>query len=309
MLRWFAEHGRDLPWRRPGTSPWAVLVCEVMSHQTPVARVVPAWQAWLERWPTPSDLAHDSPGEAVRMWGRLGYPRRALRLHESAVRICERHDGEVPSDPGDLVRLPGVGPYTAAATAAFAFGRRTVVLDVNVRRVLARWHDGMDAAAGTPTRAEVSRADALVPPEMSRPVPTDEQAPADEPVPEDGGRSVLWNAAVMELGAVVCTARLPRCHLCPIRAGCSWADVVAGRTDDGASSRAVMRTTRPQAWLGTDRQVRGLILAQLRDSTAAVPSTRLDVVWHDRVQLERCLTSLVTDGLAESTPAGYRLPA
>ena len=161
LVDWYAEARRDLPWRRPGTSAWAVLVCEVMSHQTPVARVVPAWQAWLERWPTPTALADDSPGEAVRMWGRLGYPRRALRLHEAAVAVRDRHDGHVPTTYEDLLALPGVGPYTAGATAAFAHGRRVVVLDVNIRRVPARVHDGVNARSGVPTPSHpgtVSRA-------------------------------------------------------------------------------------------------------------------------------------------------------
>src|SRR3954471_21891162 len=136
--RWYADNARDLPWRRPDVSPWAVLVSEVMLQQTPAARVIPAWQEWMQRWPTPADLAAQPAGEAVRAWGRLGYPRRALRLHAAAAAIVERFGGEVPESRAELLTLPGVGDYTAAAVASFAFGRREVVLDTNVRRVLAR---------------------------------------------------------------------------------------------------------------------------------------------------------------------------
>jgi A/G-specific adenine glycosylase len=255
-------------------------VCEVMSHQTPVARVVPAWQAWLARWPTPTALADDSPGEAVRMWGRLGYPRRALRLHETAVAVRDRHGGVLPGTYEELLALPGVGPYTAGATAAFGFGARAVVLDVNVRRVLARVHDGADPTAAAPTVAERARAQRLL--------------------PHDARRSVAWNAAVMELGALVCTARSPRCGGCPLRAGCAWAaDPPAPRP----------RTTRPQAWHGTDRQVRGRMMTLLRDAVAPVGRDRLLAVCDDDAQARRCLDALVADGLAEAAPGGYRLPA
>ena len=115
-----------------------MLVSEVMLQQTPVARVVPEWQAWMARWPTPAALADAEPGEVVRQWGRLGYPRRALNLHAAASAIVARHDGRVPEEESALRALPGVGEYTAAAVRAFAFGRRSVVLDTNVRRVLAR---------------------------------------------------------------------------------------------------------------------------------------------------------------------------
>jgi len=138
ILRWYASHARDLPWRRPDAGPWAVLVSEIMLQQTPVSRVLPAYAAWLERWPTPTALAAASPADAVRQWGRLGYPRRALRLHASARAITERHGGVVPGSLDALRALPGVGSYTAAAVASFAFGQRHAVLDTNVRRVLAR---------------------------------------------------------------------------------------------------------------------------------------------------------------------------
>lgn len=284
MLDWYGAAGRDLPWRRPGVSAWAVLVCEVMSHQTSVARVLPAWQAWLQRWPEPADLAREPPGEAVRMWDRLGYPRRALRLHEAAVAIIDEHGGVVPVSYDELLGLPGVGSYTAAATAAFAHGARTVVLDVNVRRVLSRVHDGAVPLPAAPARAEVDRARDLL--------------------PHDPARSARWNAAVMELGALVCRARRPLCEECPLRDRCVW------RASRGAGADAApARTTRPQAWLGTDRYVRGLLLAVLRAETGAVPAERLEVEWHDAVQVDRCLVGLVADGLAEAVPGGYQLPA
>ena len=144
ILEWYAGNARELPWRGPAASPWSVMVSEFMLQQTPVARVLPVHEEWLRRWPTPADLAAEPTGEAVRAWGRLGYPRRALRLHGAAVAIVERHGGDVPAAYDDLLALPGVGDYTAAAIATFAYGRRHVVLDTNVRRVLARAMTGVE---------------------------------------------------------------------------------------------------------------------------------------------------------------------
>lgn len=202
VLDWYDRHGRDLPWRDPGCSPWGVYLSEVMSQQTPVARVLPVWERWLERWPTPADLAADSPGEAVRMWDRLGYPRRALRLWESAGVMVERHAGQVPRDHDDLLALPGVGPYTAAAVASFAFGDPRTVVDTNVRRVLARTVTGTEHAAPALTAAEMRLAEASM--------------------PDDRDEANRWNAASMELGALVCTARAPRCDACPVSHLCAW---------------------------------------------------------------------------------------
>ena len=266
-----------------------MLVCEVMSQQTPVARVVPRWLAWLERWPTPTDLADAPAGEAVRMWDRLGYPRRALRLHEAATVVRDVHGGVVPATYAQLLALPGVGPYTAAATAAFAHGERVVVLDVNIRRVLARVHEGVDARPGAPTRAETARAVALLPPEPAR--------------------SVRWNAAAMELGALLCTARAPRCGSCPLHGHCTWAAATeAGVTRRGTAEGRAGVTTRPQAFLGTDRYVRGLLLAVLRADPGTVSVGRLEAEWDEPAQTRRCLLSLLADGLVVSAPGGYRLP-
>ncbi|MFC3690185.1 A/G-specific adenine glycosylase [Aquipuribacter hungaricus] len=296
VVTWYAGAARDLPWRAPGVDAWAVLVCEVMSQQTPVARVVPRWLAWLERWPTPTALADAPAGEAVRMWDRLGYPRRALRLHQAATVVRDQHGGVLPRTSTELLGLPGVGPYTAAATAAFANGERVVVLDVNIRRVLARVTEGVDAPPGAPTRAETARAQALL--------------------PDDAARSARWNAAVMELGATVCTARAPRCGTCPVGARCAWA---AGEESRASGTDAVEthapgtrvvrpRTTRPQAWLGTDRFVRGLLLAELRAEHGTVPTETLEAVGDEPAQTRRCLDSLLADGLAVAAPGGYRLP-
>ena len=187
ILRWYDEHARDLPWRGPGATPWAVMVSEFMLQQTPVARVLPVFESWMSTWPTPGALADAPSGEAVRAWGRLGYPRRALRLHAAAQAIVERHGGEVPASYDDLIALPGVGDYTASAIASFAFGGSHAVLDTNVRRVFARAVAGVEFPATAVTKAERVLAESLVP---------DEQ-PA------------TWAVAVMELGALVCTAANP----------------------------------------------------------------------------------------------------
>src|ERR1700685_3188618 len=202
VLRWYAAHARDLPWRRPGASPWSVLVSEIMLQQTPVARVLPAHAAWLARWPTPPSLAAAAPGDAVRQWARLGYPRRALWLHAAARILADEHAGQVPSSVQALRELPGVGSYTAAAVASFAFGQRHAVLDTNVRRVLARLVTGAGQARPAQTVAEVRLAESLL--------------------PLDGTLAARWSVGVMELGALVCTAARPHCDDCPLTRQCAW---------------------------------------------------------------------------------------
>jgi A/G-specific adenine glycosylase len=281
VLTWYAGHARDLPWRRPDTTPWGVLVSEVMLQQTPVRRVLPAYEAWLTRWPTPATLAADAPGEAVRQWGRLGYPRRALRLHAASVAMVERHDGQVPSSYEDLLALPGVGAYTAAAVASFAFRQRHAVLDTNVRRVLARLLDGREHPPPTLTAAERRAAEALLP---------------DEPA-----AAARWSVAVMELGALVCTASSPRCDACPVARYCAWR--LAGRPPYDGPPR------RRQLYDGTDRQCRGRLLRVLREARDPVPRSQLEAVWPDAAQRERALDSLVADGLVEPLDHDrYRLP-
>ena len=281
LLAWYADAARDLPWRRPTCDAWGVLVSEVMLQQTPVDRVVPAWQAWVSRWPTPSSLAADSPGEAIRMWGPLGYPRRALRLHAAATECVERFDGFVPAAYDDLRSLPGVGDYTAAAVLAFAHGRRSVVLDTNVRRVLARLLDG--AALPRPS------------------VTVAERAGAQAVLPDDDATAAAWSVALMELGALVCTAVSPACGACPVSGSCAW--LAEGRPAyDGPERKA-------QRFAGTDRQVRGKLLAVLREAHGPVAKAALDAVWDDAVQRERALDALVADGLIDPHDDGtYALP-
>lgn len=283
VLAWFAANRRDLPWRADDRTPWGVLVSEVMLQQTPVARVVPAWTQWMQRWPAPADLAGEAPGEAVRQWGRLGYPRRALSLHAAAGAIVARHGGLVPQAEQELRALPGVGEYTAAAVRAFAFGRRSVVLDTNVRRVLARAVGAAEQPAAHLTAAERSRAAALV--------------PADDAV------AAQWSAAVMELGALVCTAASPGCGRCPLERTCAW--VRSGRPAYAGPTR------RPQPFAGTDRQARGALLAVLRERADPVPRGELDLAWTvDVQQRERALDGLVADGLVEPLEGDrFRLPA
>lgn len=280
---WYALEGRKhLPWREPDCSPWGVFLSEVMSQQTPLSRVEPIWREWMTRWPTPADLAAAAPGEAVRAWGRLGYPRRALRLHEAATVMVERHDGQVPDTPEALLALPGVGAYTAAAVACFAFGIPEVVVDTNVRRVLARTVEGKAFPNLTLNRAEARL--------------------AAESMPADREGANTWNVAVMELGALVCVARGPRCDDCPAADLCAWN--LAGRPAYDGPPR------RGQSWHGTDRQVRGELLRRLREAHADVPLARLEDAADDRLQVMRCLDSLVADGLVEPLPdSHYRLPA
>lgn len=282
VLTWYDEHARDLPWRRPGVGAWPVLVSEVMLQQTPVSRVLPAWEAWLRRWPSPAAQAADSPGEAVRMWGRLGYPRRALRLHDCARTLIDRHDGEVPSDVDALLALPGVGGYTARAVAAFAYGQRQPVVDTNVRRFVARAVLGQaDAGPASATR---------------------DHAALEPLLPAEPARAARFSVAAMEVGALVCTARAPRCPSCPVRNGCAW--LQAGSPSYLGPAR------RPQRFAGTDRQVRGRLMDVLRGSPDPVPAASLDAVWDDRVQRARALAGLVADGLVDPLPDGwFALPA
>ena len=278
ILDWYDVHARDLPWRTESATPWSVMVSEFMLQQTPVSRVLPVHEAWIERWPTPADLAASSTGDAVRMWGKLGYPRRALRLHAAATAIVEQHGGEVPSAYGDLIALPGIGDYTAAAIASFAFAARHVVLDTNVRRVFARSVSGQEFPANSVTRAERDLATALLP----------------------GEHPALWAVAVMELGALVCTAREPKCGACPIADQCAW--LAAGKPAYDGPPR------RGQAWAGTDRQCRGRLLDVFRSANSTVSTAQLDAAWGDVVQRERCLETLIADGLVEVVGDRYALP-
>lgn len=279
LTDWFERHGRALPWRE--TSPWGVLVSEFMLQQTPVDRVLPVWHAWMVRWPTPGDLAVASVADAIRAWDRLGYPRRALRLHQSAVIISRDHSGRVPHGAEALRTLPGVGEYTAAAVEAFAFSRRSIVLDTNVRRVLLRVLAGTSAPTSSIGVAERQRAEGVW--------------------PTGHRRSALWSAAVMEFGAVVCTARRPDCAQCPIRSDCAW--TAEGQPVPAGPAR------RQAEYAGSDRQARGRILEVLRQTSGSVPVSAIDGSWPDAAQAERALASLVADGLVLARPRRrYSLP-
>ncbi|PRX50498.1 A/G-specific DNA-adenine glycosylase [Prauserella shujinwangii] len=281
LVDWFGTAGRDLPWRRPDCTPWGVLVSEIMLQQTPVARVLPIWAEWLARWPRPSAMAAASQGEVLRAWGRLGYPRRALRLHAAAGAIAEQHGDQVPSDVDTLLALPGIGAYTARAVAAFAYGKRAPVVDTNVRRVVARAVHGAGDAGPPSTTRDLADVEAILP-------DTDRAA-------------ARFSAALMELGALVCTARSPRCADCPLLDGCAW---------HRAGKPAYTGPAKPvQKYAGTDRHVRGLLLAVLRETEGPVPKSRLDVVWSQAGQRDRCLDSLLVDGLVEQTADGrFALP-
>ncbi|MCU1526078.1 MAG: nth [Microbacteriaceae bacterium] len=280
---WFVANGRDLPWRRAGFTPWGILVSEFMLQQTPVARVIPRLEEWLIRWPTPADLAAVPSGAAVRAWDRLGYPRRALNLHAAAVAITERHSGVVPHDVDELLALPGIGDYTARAIAAFAYGHRHPVVDTNVRRVIARAVDGQGEPGPPSSKRDLAAMEAIL--------------------PEDPTEARITNAGIMELGAVVCTARSPRCDTCPIAGQCAWR--VAGYPEYLGAKKAVQKKFE-----GSDRQVRGLILAELRASDVPVALAEMEPIWADDAQFARALAGLLEDGLVVGTPLdGYELPS
>lgn len=275
LVEWYGSARRDLPWRAAGVSAWQILVSEFMLQQTPVARVAPIWVDWVRRWPTPSATAAAGSADVLRAWGKLGYPRRAKRLHECAVVIAGEHADEVPDDVDTLLGLPGVGAYTARAVACFAYGRRVPVVDTNVRRVVARAVHGLADAANPSATRDHADVEALL--------------PDDETAPE-------FSAALMELGATVCTARSPKCALCPL-VFCAWR--AAGYPSGDAPVRAVQR------FAGTDRQVRGKLMDVLRTSPAPVQRQLLDVVWlSDTAQRDRALDSLLVDGLVEQTADG-----
>ncbi len=268
-LAWYARAARPLPWRAPGTTPWGVYVSEVMAQQTQVARAAEAWIEWMRRWPTPAALAASSPADAVRQWAGLGYPRRALWMHAAAARMVAEHDGQVPSTDVELRALPGVGEYTAAAVRAFAYGQRVPVLDVNVRRVHARLFDGTALPGPSITVAERAHHEAFL--------------------PGDAARAARLSQAVMELGALVCTARDPRCGECPVAASCRW--LAAGRPASAAPAR------RQARFEGSDRQCRGALMRVLRAAHGPVPASALEAAWGDALQRARCLDALVADGL------------
>lgn len=306
LAAWWELNARDLPWRFGRTTPWGVLVSEVMSQQTQMSRVVPYWESWMAVWPDAAALAEASTAEVITAWGRLGYPRRALRLQECARVVAEEYANELPHTYEELVVLPGVGDYTASAVLSFAFGERVAVIDTNIRRVLSRVFLGMESRGGTASRAERELAWCVLPEEGRGQEASDSS-------------SEIWNQAVMELGATVCAAKAPQCGDCPLRDECAF--LAAGLPGLGE------RRTRPrQRFQGTDRQVRGIILNALRQAAAqaargvadgrletgapgAVPRSQIEQLWPDHVQLDACIASLDEDGLLDMLPDGsLRLP-
>lgn len=309
IITWFESAARDLPWRHPETSAWGVLVSEIMSQQTPVSRVEPRWREWMSAWPTPADLAAAPTAEVLQRWDRLGYPRRALRLQEAARVIAEQKDNTVPDTAEELEGLPGIGSYTAAAVASFAHGRKTTVLDTNVRRVLIRLFAGRERPTTSPSRKETVWASGFVPEHDH----------------------VQWNAGVMEFGALVCTARNPDCTACPLQDICMWNQL-------GRPASATKPKT--QKWAGTDRQLRGAIMDVLKtghtvgadqsgididlfttsvtvlepdlldslDEPTAAALARVRELSTDAERISRLIGDLITDGLAQKNDRALTLP-
>jgi A/G-specific adenine glycosylase len=275
IVTWFKKNKRDLPWRT--TTPWGVMVSEYMLQQTPVTRVLPKWIEWMERWPTPADLAIATPAQVITAWGRLGYPRRALRLHAAAQIIAEEFNNEVPSDEITLQSLPGIGQYTAAAISAFAFEQRTLVMDVNIRRLLTRVIDGNEHPKPAPTSRERASRLTLLPQKNAH----------------------MWAAATMELGAIVCTSSNPKCELCPVISQCNW------RKNGYPKSHLIRKS---QDWHGTDRKCRGTIVQALRENESLTENT-IKKLWPDESQVEKALLTLLEDRLIQSiSRTRYRLP-
>ena len=271
ITNWFKKNQRDLPWRK--TDAWGVLVSEIMLQQTPVVRVLPVYTEWMKRWPTPRDMAKASGGDVITAWGRLGYPRRALRLLECAKVISSDYNNRIPETEMELRKLPGIGEYTAAAIVAFAFKERSLVLDINIRRLFARAIDGVEVPTSSINKSERKDRAALIPTRNPH----------------------LWAAATMELGALICTAVKPKCELCPIANQCRW------RSLDYPMSDAPKRT---QSWNGTDRQCRGVIVQALRENKT-VSKKELSKLWSLQPQFEKALVSLEKDGLITSPKKSY----
>jgi A/G-specific adenine glycosylase len=263
---WFKKNKRDLPWRK--SDSWGILVSEFMLQQTPVNRVLPVYNEWMKRWPTAAHLAKATPAEVITAWGRLGYPRRALRLHECAKVITKELKGEIPSTEVELRKLPGVGEYTAAAMVAFAFSGRSLVLDINIRRLFVRLFDGAESPATSATKEEKVRYEELIPKKDPH----------------------IWAAATMELGALVCTSQSPKCAICPVSDKCLW------RSLDYPKSDVVKRR---QSWHGTDRQCRGAVVQALRENEILTKS-QIEQLWDVPSQLEKALLTLLDDGLIEA---------
>lgn len=280
LVDWYRQSARDLPWRRPEFDAWGTLVSEIMLQQTQAARVAVEIDRWLERWPTAADLADAPTHEVLRQWGTLGYPRRALRLQDTARAIVERHAGEVPRDVEALLALPGIGDYTARAVAVFHYGDRHPVVDTNVRRVVARAVHGQ-GEAGPAKRRDLSDVDALL--------------------PADATAASVVSIALMELGALVCTSQRPACETCPIADACAWRAA-------GYPPYEGKRAPRQASFAGSDRQARGTVLRALRGVDLPLTEAELAPLWPDARQLERAIASLAADGLIVRDADSVRLP-
>ena len=275
ITAWFKENKRDLPWRKSGA--WGVLVSEIMLQQTPVQRVLPVYEEWMKRWPSPADLAKATPAEVITAWGRLGYPRRALRLHQCAKILSTELNNQLPRTESELRKLPGIGEYTAAAIVAFAFKESSLVLDINIRRLFSRLYRGEERPTSAPTKSERAEYATYMPAKNAH----------------------IWAAATMELGALICTAKKPLCGRCPVADKCQW------RSMDYPSSERVKRT---QSWHGTDRQCRGTIVQALRDNPT-LTKRELNLLWDVPSQVEKAILTLLDDGLIEEQRKGiFSLP-
>lgn len=279
VLGWFETAERDLPWRRT-RDPWAVLVSELMLQQTQVARVIPSYHAFVARFPDPGACAAAPVAAVIQAWAGLGYNRRAVNLHRAATAAVDRHGGRLPGTLTELMALPGIGPYTARAVLAFAFERPAAVVDTNVARVLAR------AVAGRRLRGRETQviADGLLP----------------------SAEIWAWNQALLDLGALICTSRSPRCHECPLaaRERCAWATAGRPRPDPAAGM-----VSRQSTFAGSDRQGRGRLVATLRRGPIARDRLAQAAGWpDDPVRAARAAAGLVADGLAADTGEGLALP-
>ncbi len=299
LLAWFAAHGRDLPWRRT-RDPYHILVSEIMLQQTQVERVKPKYAAFLAQFPTLAALAAASSGDVIRAWQGLGYNRRALNLQRTAQAVLAEHGGAFPSTPETLIALPGIGPYTAGAVACFAFERDVAFLDTNIRRVVRRVFWGPDDAEPAPTEKSLLA------------------TAADAVPPGDGWR---WNQAIMELGALICTAQRPRCPQCPLRGECRA--YAAWRSADESIVLAAQVVRAPRAvaekaapFRTSNRFYRGRVIDVLRalpadqalDLAALGPQVKPDWQPDDADWLRAVVTGLAQDGLVVVADDGVRLP-